>query len=120
MKEFKGSCHCGRIRFRFRTEEIKGAVRCNCSMCLRKGALMSEESYVDFEWEGNEEDLGVYHWGDLTVNHYFCRHCGIYPFHNGIPHPDFEVKPGYRVNLGCVDIPNHLELPVTLIDGRSF
>ena len=69
----------------------------------------------DFEELDGLEALAVYCFGDVMVNHYFCKTCGIYPFH------DATVKPGqYRVNLGCIDGLDPLSLPVTLIDGKSF
>jgi hypothetical protein len=60
------------------------------------------------------EKLSVYLWGDELVNHYFCRTCGIYPFH------DSPVKPGRRVNLRCVDGLDLEALEIEILDGRSF
>ena len=114
---YSGHCHCGAVRFRFRSDEITTACRCNCSMCIRKGAVMSSR-YIpreDFEELIGVEGLSVYRFGDRVVNHYFCGTCGVYPLH------DATVKPGqYRVNLGCIDDLDPLGLAVTLIDGRSF
>ncbi|MDB4957129.1 MAG: hypothetical protein JWO36_4698 [Myxococcales bacterium] len=60
-------------------------------------------------------DLARYRFGDVMVNHYFCKTCGIYPFHDVID------KPGlYRVNPGCLDDIDPLTVAITLIDGRSF
>jgi hypothetical protein len=48
------------------------------------------------------------------VNHWFCRTCGVYPFH------DVTDRPGhYRVNLGCVDGLDALGLAIDVLDGRS-
>ena len=41
MAEYKGSCHCGAVSFQFQCPTIDKAVRCNCSLCKRKGALMT-------------------------------------------------------------------------------
>jgi len=42
MKMYTGSCHCGAIRFSFTgPDTIDRGLRCNCSICRRKGALMS-------------------------------------------------------------------------------
>jgi hypothetical protein len=35
-----GSCHCGTVKFEVRTAVVPAA-RCNCSLCRRKGALMT-------------------------------------------------------------------------------
>ena len=39
--EYKARCHCGRVRFSFRGPEIKTGVRCDCSLCIRRGAVLS-------------------------------------------------------------------------------
>jgi hypothetical protein len=114
---YSGRCHCGAVRFRFRSETITTGCRCNCSICIRRGATMSSH-YVppsDFEALDGLGSLAVYRFGDYDVNHYFCRSCGIYPFH------DCVAKPGhYRINLGCIDGLDTLSLEVRVIDGRSF
>ena len=116
-RTYSGSCHCGAVRFRFRSEEITTGCRCNCSICIRKGALMSLR-YIrpeDFEQLEGLDALNVYWFGDAMVNHYFCKRCGIYPFH------DATVNPGhYRVNLGCLHDLDSLSLPVHVLDGKSF
>jgi hypothetical protein len=117
MTTYLGHCHCGAVRFWFRSEGITTARRCNCSLCIRKGAVMSAR-YIppeDFEELVGLEGVRVYQFGDHEVSHYFCPTCGIYPFHEG------TAKPGhYRVNLGCIDDLDVLALPVEIIDGRSF
>jgi hypothetical protein len=114
---YDGSCHCGAVRFRLKSEEITAGKRCNCSICIRKGAVMSARYYPpeDFEILVGIDSLAIYRFGDKVVNHYFCKTCGISPFH------DATVKPGhYRVNLGCVAGLDVFALAVDLIDGKSF
>jgi hypothetical protein len=101
MNTYEGQCHCGAVRFRLRSEPITTGMRCNCSYCKRRNAVMSSQYYDPdhFEILSGEDDLTFYHWGDVMVNHYFCRHCGIYTFHDAIENPGTG-----RVNLGCFDI----------------
>jgi hypothetical protein len=116
MKTYVGHCHCGAVRFTFRCEPITRGLRCNCSICIRKGAVMSEVYFSpeDFSLEGHDS-LSLYRFGDRMVNNWFCRTCGVYPFHDTTVHPGH-----YRVNLGCVEGVDPLALAVRLIDGRSF
>jgi hypothetical protein len=117
MRTYQASCHCGALHFRLRSEEIRSGLRCNCSFCCRKGAVMSVAYYPrrDFEELVGLERLTVYRFGDQVVNHYFCPRCGIYAFH------DVTTRPGhYRVNLGCLDDLDPLALETGLVDGRSF
>lgn len=114
--KYKGSCHCKAVTFEFESAEIKQALQCNCSICARKNAIMSLKSYdhTVFTLLGGKENLATYHWGDCDVNHYFCKSCGIYPFH------DTTYDPGvYRVNLGCVEGIEPRALDITYFDGRN-
>ena len=118
MTTYRGKCHCGAVRFAFRTEEpITTGIRCNCSICIRRGAAMSTTYFPREAFEQLEglDKLTVYIWGDRMVNHYFCATCGIHPFH------DVIGKEGrYRVNLGCIDDLDVQGLSITMIDGRSY
>jgi hypothetical protein len=122
---YHASCHCGSVRFQFESEEITSGRRCNCSICIRKGIVMSPGYYPPeaVQLEG-ESFLTVYQFGDKCVNHAFCRTCGISPFSTvaSVP-PDYtgRAKPGYyRVNLGCVQELDVFALDIEIIDGRSF
>jgi len=118
VRSYEGQCHCKAIRFRFRSEDITEGRRCNCSICVRKGAVMSARYYQpnEFELIAGQDQLSNYRWGDKMVNHYFCKRCGVYPFHDGTG----EYEGRYRVNLGCVDGVDVFTLPKKVIDGQSF
>jgi len=125
LRTYHASCHCGSIRFQFKSEEITSGLRCNCSICIRKGNVMSSAYYPPeaVQLEG-EPSVAVYQFGDKDVNHCFCRTCGIFPFNRiaKIP-PDYTgpAKPGYyRINLGCVKEVDVFALDIDLVDGRSF
>lgn len=68
----------------------------------------------DFDLE-RSDSLSFYQWGDRAVNHYFCRRCGIYTFHEAVERPG-----QFRVNLGCLEDFDTTALTVTLVDGKSF
>jgi hypothetical protein len=102
------------VRFSFATDPITTGLRCNCSICRRKGVVMSSVYVRDVAVEGFEA-LAVYRFGDRTVNHYFCRTCGIAPFHEAVARPG-----AFRINLGCLDDLDPLGVQITLVDGRSF
>lgn len=115
--EYRGGCHCGRVRFSFRSPEIKNAVRCNCSLCVRRGAVLSP-SYIpaaDFTPHNDPRDLGVYLWNEKVLSNYFCKTCGVFTYIG-----DGEnAKDGYRVNLGCVEGLDTRALDIRIIDGKS-
>jgi len=117
MKTYRGTCHCGAISFAFEHDEIKSGLRCNCSICKRKGAVMSEFTIqpenIKFKVENGA--LGLYQFDTNIAKHYFCKTCGIYPFHQTMR------KPGhYRVNLGCIDEIDTSAINVDIFDGKSI
>jgi hypothetical protein len=116
-KNYDGSCHCGAIRFSYHGEEITGGLRCTCSICSRKGTMMSPEAIpVDvLKIRANDEDLGLYQFDSGVAKHYFCRRCGIYT------HNEMVRKPGHcRVNLGCIEDLDTSAFEVTVFDGKNL
>jgi hypothetical protein len=115
--EYRGRCHCGRVRFTFRSPEIKNGVRCNCSLCVRRAAVLSA-NYIpaaDFTPHPDPRDLQVYRWNEKVLSNYFCGRCGIFTYIG-----DGEnAKDGYRVNLGCIEGLDTLALDMRIIDGKS-
>ncbi|MFD2166483.1 GFA family protein [Thalassotalea euphylliae] len=113
--KYKGQCHCGDIQFEFEDSNLE-ALQCNCSICIRKNAIMSKSTYSpeQFSLLSGKQNLSTYRWGDKDVNHYFCRSCGIYPFH------DTTYEPGtFRVNLGCVENIDSRSLTTLQFDGKN-
>lgn len=116
-EHYRGSCHCGAVRFAFEGEAITKGLRCNCSLCARKGAMMTHEVIAPekFTIEAQQGALGLYQFGVKTAKHYFCRQCGIYPFHES------SRKAGhYRVNLGCIDGIDTFALDADVFDGKNL
>ena len=116
-KHYQGSCHCGAVRFSFEAEAIHKGLRCNCSICSRKGAMMSPVPIPPerFHIEAEEGALGLYQFGLKTAKHHFCRHCGIYTFHETARQPGH-----YRANLGCVDGIDTFALEADVFDGKHL
>ncbi len=118
MTQYKGSCHCGAVSFEFDGPEvITGGIRCNCSICKRKGAMMSEFMLTADELKVDIKDdaLKTYQFGSKVAKHHFCHNCGIYTFHE-----TFRVPGSFRVNLGCIDGVEVLDLDYQLFDGASL
>ena len=114
---YQGSCHCGAVRFSYQGEPITKGLRCNCSICSRKGAMMSPQAIPceELKIEAEEGALGLYQFGKKTAKHYFCKNCGIYTFH------ETARVPGHcRVNLGCVEGIDPFSLEAYVFDGRHL
>ncbi|MBN3787797.1 GFA family protein [Burkholderia sp. Ac-20353] len=111
----KGSCHCGAVKFEVRTA-ITPAGRCNCSLCRRKGVLMSPMfDGSNLRILEGESALTLYQFNTRVARHYFCKHCGIHPFHQ-----TRKDQALWRVNLGCIDGVDPYALDATVADGASL
>ncbi|MDX2370210.1 MAG: GFA family protein, partial [Colwellia sp.] len=104
----KGSCHCGSIKFEFTGEEIVSGLRCNCSLCEKKGAIMTEYAVApnNIKILVTQNSLSTYDFGSEIAKHHFCNKCGIYTFHQTKSQPGF-----YRINIGCISGIKSSELP---------
>src|SRR5262245_56414111 len=116
-REYKGRCHCGRVRFSFRSPEITKGFRCDCSLCVRRGAIMYSGNIpaADFTPHGDPRDVGVYLWNEKVLHNTFCKTCGIFVYI-----ADGEnAKDGYRPNLGCIENLDPLALEIRMVDGKA-
>lgn len=114
MSNYRGSCHCGRVQFEVETE-LETTARCNCSLCRRKGAVMSMVDADKFELLSGEDHLALYQYHTEVARHYFCRHCGIYTHHRPRRFPE-----KYGFNVGCLDDVDTFALEPGVLDGASL
>jgi hypothetical protein len=111
----KGACHCGAVKFEVRTA-VTPAARCNCSLCQRKGALMTPPfAASQLKILQGEDALTLYQFNTRVAKHFFCRHCGIYPFHQTRKDPQL-----WRANVGCLEGVDPYALEAGLSDGASL
>lgn len=114
MTLYLGSCHCGRVRFEFEatlTEQLS----CDCTLCRKRNARTALVERDAFRVTLGSEELTQYRWNTGVAAHHFCRHCGIYVYH------DTRTQPERRaVNLHCVDSPPVPTLPVRKIFGSML
>ena len=114
MKKLK--CHCGAIEAEINTQvNLEKLLRCNCSLCKRKGAIMSIVKNENFKIIKGEDKLKLYQFHTKVAKHYFCSICGIYTHHNPRSNP---AMTGF--NLGCIDEINTFTLESIFInDGYN-
>ena len=70
----EAACHCGAIRLAL-PRRPRSVVDCNCSICRRYGALWAYYRVGDVTIKGRAS-LSSYIWGDRSIRHFRCRHCG--------------------------------------------
>jgi hypothetical protein len=116
-QRYRGSCHCGAIRFSFEAAPVTRGLRCNCSFCARRGTVMLPQAVpqAQFHIEAQAGALGLYQFGQKKAKHYFCTTCGILPFHESARQPGH-----FRPNLGCVEGVDTFALEIGVFDGKSL
>jgi hypothetical protein len=125
MTTYRGSCHCGRIRFEV-DAQIDHVRVCDCSICHRRGALNFRVPQEALRLLSPWEALSLYQWGTKTAKDYFCPVCGILPFRRpGDPTPQelkegVESFDGWAVNVRCLEGVDVEVLPTRRIHGSRI
>jgi hypothetical protein len=124
-KTYSGSCHCGLIKFEV-LADIDHLRECNCSICIRRGALNFRVPKENLTVLSSLKDASLYQWGSETAEDYFCPKCGILPFRRPSKLTKAEIAAGkveftgWAVNARCLHGLNLSEIPVVKIDGASL
>jgi hypothetical protein len=112
-----GSCHCGKVQFEIQVDsEITQALSCNCSICRRKGTLLTFLPESKFTLSAGEDALSDYQFNKKIVHHLFCSHCGISAFSKATG-PD--GIPSVAVNVRCLDDVDLEALKINHYDGKN-
>ena len=111
---YKGSCHCGNIRFEVEADDMILAHECNCSICTKSGYLHLIVPNSRFELLHGKDDLNEYTFNSGIAKHFFCRDCGIKPFYIPRSNPD-----GYSINVNCLD-PKPENIEIEKFDGKNW
>ena len=114
MRKYEGSCHCGAVRFEIESD-FPELTRCDCSICRRKNALMVKVHENHFKLLSGDDSLSEYQFHTMTARHFFCKTCGIYPFHRKRVTPDY-----LGINVFCLDNFDPSGIPVRQTEGASM
>lgn len=104
-----GSCHCGAIKFET-ISALAELTTCDCSLCIKKNAVMVKVHKSEFRLLSSADDLSEYQWNTRVARHYFCGTCGIYTHHQKTSAPDH-----FGINIFCLDgvDPSHIHVRET-------
>ena len=110
-------CHCGAIEAEIRvTENFNKILRCNCSLCKRKGSVMSMVKNEDFKIIKGADLLKCYQFHTKVAKHYFCSICGIYTHHRSYTNPE-----NYEFNVACIDTVDTFKYKdIRVFDGQKL
>ena len=110
-------CHCGEIEAEINISgKLEKILRCNCSICKRKGTIMSMVKNEDFKIIKGEDKLKLYQFHTKVAKHYFCSKCGIYTHSN----PRSNHDKVYMLNIACIEGVKPFELEnIKVNDGEN-
>jgi len=115
-KTYKGSCHCGAVRFEADIDLSQGVAKCNCSICFKTRAWMAFIPADAFRLLAGESSLRDYQFARKAIHHLFCGQCGVRSFARGSDGKGNEFR-AVRVNcLDGVDPQELIDAPVKYMD----
>lgn len=119
LQTYRGSCHCGAVRFEADLDLTQPTFRCNCSVCRRNrfwAAVARDEGFRLLDGAGQ---LTKYLFNTRKNEHYFCSVCGVRPFGIGTETPIGRMV---GVNIGCLEGLSEerlATLPIHYVDGLA-
>lgn len=119
LKTYRGSCHCGAVKFEADLDLSQSTYRCNCSICRRTRFWPAVAKSEGFRLLAGDEDLTRYLFNTKKNHHCFCKHCGVRAFGVGNDTPMGKM---YGVNVMCLEEVTDEELsklPITCVDGLN-
>jgi hypothetical protein len=114
--EHSGGCHCGAVRYEVETD-LGRVMACNCSLCQKRGYLLTFVPAAKFALLSGEDALTDYQFNKKIIHHLFCRTCGVSSFARGRAPDGAEMV---AVNVRCLDDVDPDALSVTPFDGKSL
>ncbi len=93
------TCHCGAVEIQVNLKkEVDKLMRCNCSMCKRKGTMVTTINKEDLKIIKGEDKIKIYQFNTKVAKHYFCSVCGVQTHNLRRSDPNT-----YGINVGCID-----------------
>ena len=115
LRDHRGGCHCGAVRYVFRAPARVRVQRCNCSMCAMTGFEHLIVPGASFTLLSDPAALTTYTFNTATAKHLFCASCGIKSYYVPRSNPD-----GFSVNLRCVDRRSFEAIEYEDFDGQNW
>jgi len=117
MKTYAGGCHCQKVRYEVDIENFDSTITCNCSMCHKRGWILTFVPTTAFRLQSGEDNLTTYHFNKNIIDHLFCKTCGTASFGRG---KDSDGNMMIAINVLCLDDVDIKELTPTAYSGKDM
>jgi hypothetical protein len=117
LQTYRGSCHCGAVRFETELDLEQSTYRCNCTICRRTRFWPAVAGANSFRLLAGQSELTKYLFNTRKNEHWFCKHCGVRAFGVGT---DTPIGKMFGVNVMCLEGVSEetlSKLSITYIDG---
>ncbi len=115
-RAYTGGCHCGEVRYEVKAD-LDNVIACNCSICTKRGLLLTFTPAGEFTLLSGQERLKDYQFNRKVIHHLFCPTCGVESFARGSMPDGTEMV---AVNVRCLDGVDIGALSPAPIDGRNM
>lgn len=116
MKTYTGSCHCKKIQYEVDIEDLQEVISCNCSICSKRGWLLTFTPKDTFRLTAGDDELTDYLFNKHVIHHLFCTTCATASFSTG---NDGKGNESIAINVRCLDDIDIDSLTIIKYDGRN-
>ena len=116
VETYAGGCHCGKVRYEA-TTDLAQLMTCNCSICSKRGHVMTFVGPDQFKLLSGEGELTDYQFNKKNIHHLFCKTCGIESFARGTRR---DGQPSYMISVRCLDGAYLAERTIPEFDGKKM
>jgi len=118
QKTYHGSCHCGAVKYEVDLDLASGTGKCNCSICWKTRNWSCSTKPELFRLLQGEANLTSYQFNSNSIQHMFCKTCGVKCFGRGdIPEVGGKFVSIQVATLDDLSTDELLAAPVRFYDG---
>jgi hypothetical protein len=115
-KTYSGGCHCGAVRYEV-TTDLARLNTCNCSICSKRGHVLTFVGADQFKLESGGDQLTDYQFNKKHIHHVFCKTCGIESFARGAGKDGKEM---FAISVRCLDDVDLTGRSISEFDGKKL